>query len=402
MKKNQKVTLTILPIFLTIIGVFSFTNKAQRTEYPLKSASELGLKIKSLPYLTKLSLGDPLFVDGLEVELTTSSGTTTIDDYSLFGFDTNNLGTQSIQVISHSYSTSFDVYVTNERVRNTMSSTSDLIISEIVNLGDSNYGVELFNNTQTTINLLDYKLVLKKDSDENFELTLPNTLIENNHTFTISNESGTNAYLVDSDFKTPSLNFLDTKSISLVKMADSITIDQYNFTDSVDVNRRHYKTYQPNSTFDVTEWIDTQLDVSDFGTHEISLETSTVENQAKAFGRYVMFGAGMNAGGRVQEAFTQLKNEFDFMTKASQDYFVDNKDTTIQGYNESGKFVTSTFREAHGRISYIASRSGNTSFIPGSTSFFFSFDSIAPYTLIGIVVLALGGYLIFRIKSKKR
>ena len=400
MKKTHFLTLSIVPFFLIVTGAFSHMINKERSEYQLQASSEIGLKIKSLPYLTTLSLGDPLYLDGLEVELTTSSGTSIIDDYSLFGYDTDNLGLQTIQVIQSPYSVSFEVYVTNALVRNTISNTDDLIISEIVNLSGNNYGVELFNNTLSTINLSDYALVLSKETDETINIALPNHPIVNGQTFTIRQESATNSFLLESNITSSLLDFTNTTSISLVHIENTNPIDSYTFSEEHQISRRHYKVNQPSVTYKSSEWIDTRLNPDDFGVHLVSQDIITIENQAKAFGRYVMFGAGMNAGGRVQEAFTQLKNEFELMSKASQDYFVTNKSTTIQGYNESGKFVTTTFREAYGRISYIASRSGNTSFIPGNT-FNLSCDSIAPYVLIGIVVLTLGGYLVFRLKSKK-
>ena len=389
-----------------------FMNPNSTKSTRLNGESVLGLKVINTPYITKLSLGDELYTEGLVIELTTSSGSEIIDDYDLSGHNPNDLGIQAIQVTNGSYISSFDVFVTNENVRNTIVSTSDLFISEIVFLDNNNFGLELYNNTNTQIDLSNYFLTLNYPEHDPVQIALPTETLDVQDAYTISSPLATLDDLVVANYKSGELDFTDIMNVTLTKETNSLIVDNFEFIPDLSwfnppsefinsVVRKHYRNNQPSSTFDSQGWYITSTDTSDFGSHSVIEDIMSVEDQAKAFARYVMFGAGMFAAGRVNEAYQALKSEFELMSGASKAYFINNKNVTVQGYNETNKFVTVTFREAQGRISVLASRSGNVSFVPSTNTFNLSFDNLAPYLLIGLVVLAFGSYIIFRVKTKK-
>ena len=70
LKKN-----TLLPLLLiaqlSICALLTYPNK--RVQLVL-AEEPLGLSVTRKPYITKLSLGDDLFTNGLEVTLTTNEG----------------------------------------------------------------------------------------------------------------------------------------------------------------------------------------------------------------------------------------------------------------------------------------------------------------------------------------
>ena len=406
-----KKTIKFMSLSLVFTSLF-FMNPNSTKSTRLNGESVLGLKVINTPYITKLSLGDELYTEGLVIELTTSSGSEIIDDYDLSGHNPNDLGIQAIQVTNGSYISSFDVFVTNENVRNTIVSTSDLFISEIVFLDNNNFGLELYNNTNTQIDLSNYFLTLNYPEHDPVQIALPTETLDVQDAYTISSPLATLDDLVVANYKSGELDFTDIMNVTLTKETNSLIVDNFEFIPDLSwfnppsefinsVVRKHYRNNQPSSTFDSQGWYITSTDTSDFGSHSVIEDIMSVEDQAKAFARYVMFGAGMFAAGRVNEAYQALKSEFELMSGASKAYFINNKNVTVQGYNETNKFVTVTFREAQGRISVLASRSGNVSFVPSTNTFNLSFDNLAPYLLIGLVVLAFGSYIIFRVKTKK-
>jgi hypothetical protein len=69
-----------------------------------------------------------------------------------------------------------------------------------------------------------------------------------------------------------------------------------------------------------------------------------------------MFGAGMFAAGRVEEAFRELEAEYITMDESSKALIISQPQTTITGINENNRTYRSTFREAVGRFNYLAER----------------------------------------------
>ena len=398
---------TLLPLLLIAqLSICAHLTYPKKRVQPVLAEEPLGLSVTRKPYITKLSLGDELFTYGLEVTLTTNEGYEIIEDYSLSGFDPNDLGEQTITVAYQTYITSFDIFVTNENVFNTIDVAHDIFISEVINLNDNEYGLELFNNTPNDIDLSKYKVVINSENNVPIDISLSGSILKD-ETFSVASSSATDINLQNADNLSSQLDFNLATSIEIVKNENSI-IDHFAFATSSwfqesdydgNVTIRHYRNQKPETQFNGKSWYKAGNDTSNFNQHHIVKDIVTFENQAKAFARYVMFGAGMFAAGRVSEAFNALKTEYDLMSEGAKQFFINNKDTTVQGINESNKLVSVTFKEAHNRIAVLASRSGNTSFIP--SSFSFNFSGVAPYLIIGVAVVSIGGYFLFIAKKKK-
>jgi hypothetical protein len=119
--------------------------------------------------------------------------------------------------------------------------------------------------------------------------------------------------------------------------------------------------------------------------------------QAKAWATYVMFGAGMFAAGRVEEAFRALETEYQLMDYRSQNILFEEPNTTFQGINESNRLDNSTFREAVGRYNYLAVR------VPGAEGLNTASNYVFSWLAILYLLLAVSGFtfLINLIKSRK-
>jgi hypothetical protein len=161
------------------------------------------------------------------------------------------------------------------------------------------------------------------------------------------------------------------------------------------VFQRHPRTLTPAYTYDPNEWIayDTNETLLPFA---LAQPTVTPLEQAKAWATYVMFGAGMNAAGRVEEAFRELEAEYESMDDRSQAILFEEPNTSFQGINERNRLDTSTFREAVGRYNYLAAR------VPGATGLINPNPSPFPVnTLIFISLGLVGLFAIFAfIKSR--
>jgi hypothetical protein len=123
--------------------------------------------------------------------------------------------------------------------------------------------------------------------------------------------------------------------------------------------------------------------------------TTSLE-QAKAWATYVMFGAGMFAAGRVEEAFRALEEQYVWMHETSQLLLFSEPNTQITGINERGNADRSTFREAVGRYNYLAAR------VPGASGLINPNPSPFPVltlSLIGGALMGLFGVFAY-IKSR--
>jgi hypothetical protein len=149
------------------------------------------------------------------------------------------------------------------------------------------------------------------------------------------------------------------------------------------VFQRHPQTLAPAYTYDSNEWIAYDADTT-FIPFALAEPMVTPLEQAKAWATYVMFGAGMFAAGRVEEAFRELETEYQLMDYRSQNILFEEPNTTFQGINERNRLDTSTFREAVGRYNYLAAR------VPGAVGL-----TIAPYidfaSLLIVVLLSVLG-----------
>lgn len=392
---------TLLPLFLLVQNSNTVVTSA------LSSPSN-AISVSHLPYVTKLSLGDPLYLDGL---LITNEASEAVTNYTFSGYDNANLGTQLVTLTAGSSSTSFEVFVTNELVRNVNPQSTELLISEFAYLDQENIGIELFNPTSSPIDLDPYTLTINYESKEASIISLSSLEIDNKETFMVSHLSSSgdlndlSSMLVEIDLNAAT-NITLTKEETIVDKIELVsTTPWFNDVSSSlfgNVVRRHYKTYRPSSSFFTNEWIFVGNDTSGYGLHQLSDVITSVEEQAKAFARYVMFGAGMFAAGRVEEAFFALKSEYEMMTFDAKEFFINNKKVKVEGLNESGKLISATFSEAHARISVLASRSGNPSFIPRDNSLSINFGETDSLLILGVVILfATAGFIFIRFKSKK-
>jgi hypothetical protein len=98
-----------------------------------------------------------------------------------------------------------------------------------------------------------------------------------------------------------------------------------------------------------------------------------------------MFGRGMFAAGRVEEAFRTLEEEYGFMNPLSQVLLFEQTNTQITGINERGNQDTSTLREAVGRYNYLAAR------VQGATGLINPNPEPFPWVTLILVSLAVLG-----------
>jgi hypothetical protein len=162
------------------------------------------------------------------------------------------------------------------------------------------------------------------------------------------------------------------------------------------VFQRHPQTLAPAYTYDPNEWIAYDAD-NTLASFALAEPMVTPLEQAKAWATYVMFGAGMNAAGRVEEAFRELEAEYESMDDRSQAILFEEPNTRFQGINERNRLDTSTFREAVGRYNYLAAR------VPGATGLI----NPSPFTINTLILISLGivglfaifAFIKFRFKS---
>jgi hypothetical protein len=170
-------------------------------------------------------------------------------------------------------------------------------------------------------------------------------------------------------------------SIALFEIMDTrygeVTLQDYYF-------RRHPKIIAPEVTYTASSWVPVINDVP-FETHQLWTPTVTALDQAKAWATYVMFGAGMFAAGRVEEAFRALEAEYQYMDPASQLLLFTAPNTAITGINERGNLDRSSFREAVGRYNYLAAR------VPGASGLINPNPVGFPVTTILIIAGSLLG-----------
>ncbi len=404
----KRLPLSLLPLLL-ISSFFSWSHRSHA--YPLNDLSLMSqtLALTSRPYITTLSLGDPLYTDGLVVSRLEGEDYVQIEDYTLSGYDASNLGVQTVLINADSLSTSFEVYVTNKGVNHSLIVGNEVILSELIYLSEDEIGLELFNNSATTRQLDGYSIAITYEDEENLLIDLSSYSVAPQTTLSIAHNLASETLKNKANIITPLL-LENASSIAISKsniIVDHIDVQETSSFFNEDASlqegviRRHPRSHLPHPHFEEKAWVFTHQDISDFATHETINTIVSYEEQAKAFARYVMYGAGMFAAGRVEEAFLSLKNEWDKMSTLSRQYFINNKDVEVSGINEEGKSDTATFSEAHGRISVLASRSGHTSFIP-SGRFTFNLGETGGLLLVGgLLLLSLTGYFFIRFKFKK-
>jgi len=294
------------------------------------------------------------------------------------------LGTTSFSFNHETIEYSFTVTITNDGVIiDPLVGEKPFISSFGVN--DTNYFVSLFNPTLSSLSLDNYRLVVN-DTYHSFETgsLLPSmsekrislmdkvstsNVIANDGLFTLFPVR--HIYLQDS-----SLLFIDHIDITEMMQVSNQEVDILTHA----FQRIPYIT-DPEENYTSTSWIAVPNEEV-VSSHTLFTPTITPLIQAKAWAHYVMFGAGMNAAGRVEEAFRALEKEYQFMDSRSQSILFEQPNTSFQGINERQREDTSTFREAVGRYNYLAAR------VPGATGLINPNPS--PFPINTIILISLG------------
>jgi hypothetical protein len=234
---------------------------------------------------------------------------------------------------------------------------------------DTKAFVELFNPTLVSLSLDDYRLVI---NDTNYFFQEGLTLLPTSSIRVPVVEGvaapGSISSVDPIIMVTPVTRLWLLKRVDTFALFDTIPIantmeTRYGSKDlTTHVFQRHPQTLAPAYTYDSNEWIaydaDTTLDP-----FALAQPMVTPLEQAKAWATYVMFGAGMFAAGRVEEAFRELEAELNAMDESSKELIFSQPQTTITGINENNRADRSTFREAVGRFNYLAAR------VPGAEGF---------------------------------
>lgn len=220
--------------------------------------------------------------------------------------------------------------------------------------------IELYNPTVNDLSLDGYALIL---DDTSYRFT--ESLILNSQT----------AIKIPMQLGTPQIGAIDeTNPIILFELPSMLHLweaERFLYIDSVPMSAtmmtrfgpvtladhifyRESFIVSPETTYTASSWY--ALDATILWQAFTPAAPLTPVIQAKAWATDVMFGAGMFAAGRVEEAFRALEREYGFMDVASQLLLFEEPNTQITGINERGNLDRSTFREAVGRYNYLAAR----------------------------------------------
>lgn len=368
------------------------TNFSQMSSSISEGAS---LVISKEPYKTIFSLGDSFENDGLEISLVDKSQNITIEDFVISGHNPYSLGTQVISISYQDLEVEYSIDVTNKDALFFPLVSVDLMFTEYVQLGNNSFALEIFNGSPNTISIEDY--ILSVGDDE---------YVFNSHDLLVNEVIVISASTSNEDIKKKAnqviegLSWNSGEEISLRKDEKLIDVISTSESDRGEncINgacslfnntlRRDEKSTITNPTFSKQNWYSLDNDISNLGVFSFHTPNLTYEQQAKAYGEYVMYGAGMFAAGRVEEAYNQLKKEYENMNVNSKAFFVQNPNYEIEGIDEQGKLDKSTFREASGRIGVLASRLGQPSFLPKMASSF-STDTSALKNIISMLLIGL-------------
>jgi hypothetical protein len=260
---------------------------------------------------------------------------------------------------------------------------------------DTQAFVELFNPTLLTLPLDDYRFVIN-DTNYFFQEGLTLLPLSSIRVPVVEGVavSGTISSVDPIIMGSPVTRLWLLKRVDTFALFDTIPIastmeTRYGSKDLTNhVFQRHPQTLAPAYTYNPNEWIAYDADTT-LAPFALAEPMVTPLEQAKAWATYVMFGAGMFAAGRVEEAFRALETEYQLMDYRSQNILFEEPNTTFQGINERNRMDTSTFREAVGRYIYLAAR------VPGATGLINPNPS--PFTINILILISLGLVSIFTI-----
>ena len=307
-------------------------------------------------------------------------------DQALEQIDPLIIGATTFSIDEDGVTYTFTIHYTNEGVRIDPYVGQKPFISSF-GVNDTHHFVSLFNPTLEPLDLDNYGFVVN-DTYYGFAsgLTVPSmqekriALIEGMAEIGSMGEE-------DPLVTTFPIRHIYLREASTFLFIDHIDIEEtmqvINEVVSVDTHafkRTPYLTF-PEESYTFSSWyaIPNEEEVP---FHVFPQPNVTPLMQAKAWSQYVMFGAGMNAAGRVEEAFRALEAEYNLMDYRSQGLLFEVPNTSFQGMNERGRLDTSTFREAVGRYNYLAAR------VPGATGLINPNPS--PFPINTLILISLG------------
>jgi hypothetical protein len=267
---------------------------------------------------------------------------------------------------------------------------------------DTQAFVELFNPTLSTLALNDYRFVI---NDTNYFFQEALTLLPLSSIRVPVIEGVAVPGVISSNdpiiIVTPVTRLWLLKRVDTFALFDAIPIanlmeTRYGNKDlATHVFQRYPKTLAPAYDYDPNEWLALDADTP-LAPFALAEPTVTPLAQAKAWATYVMFGAGMFAAGRVEEAFRAIEEEYNAMASSSKQLIFSQPNTTITGINENNQQDRSTFREAVGRYNYLAAR------VPGAVGLTMPPSTDFPWLTIVYGLLAVAGFTTFALFIKQR
>ena len=296
--------------------------------------------------------------------------------------DTSVLGSTFLTIDDDEGETQWTIAVRNEVTLVTPRLGNHLLISYVEVEDGHVKSIDLFNPTIRTVSLPSYTLDVNT-TNLRFSSTLtiaplqPLKLhfVEGENAMEISAETLWNETITSITFYQDQdvIDRLDLNTIDMSRYGaiDSSSFHLYRDSKSLDA----YVTYDPLT------WMHRPL-AEEKRTFELAQPTITPLEQAKRWAEFVMYGDGMFAAGRVEEAFRSIEQEYVGMHPTSQQLIFDQPNTKITGINESSQQDTSTFREAVGRYNYLAARVENAQGLQ---------SPVAPtWDVTGIVIPSVG------------
>lgn len=296
------------------------------------------------------------------------------------------LGTTTFSINQDAIDFSFKVTFTNEGVIiDPLVGQKPFISSFGVN--ETHRFVSLFNPTLSSMSLDNYGLVIN-DTYYGFEtgLSIPSMmekrilLIEGVPEIGLIGENDPLVSL----FPIRHFYLREASTFSFIDRVDITEVMQV-LNQDADISTHAFQRIpyvkDPEASYTSTSWV-AVANEEQVPTHTLFQPNVTPLIQAKAWAHYVMFGAGMFAAGRVEEAFRALEKEYEFMDPRSQAILFEQPNTSFEGINERDRLDISTFREAVGRYNYLAAR------VPGANGLIN--PNPASFPILALVLIFLG------------
>lgn len=308
------------------------------------------VSIKTPTTKTSFIIGENIYSPSLA--LTIDYNDLTSEDvtsgYSLSGYNSKQLGSQTVTISYPGYSgtnPTYSVFVTNVGSATPVVAT-DLFISEYIEGNSNNKAIEIFNGTGAGVVLTNYKLrVHVNGATSTTDISLGTSTLANNSTFVIANPSANASITSIANSTTGSINFNGDDAVSLYKVSTATNIDVIGtigvdpgteFTgqaangDATTLDKTITRTanvYQPSSTFKFQEWNVSSTDtISNLGSHTFSPLTSA--EQSQAFADYLEQFATCTLSG--PDSVPTLVAEYNAMTASSKTAFAS---ITIDDYD---------------------------------------------------------------------